>query len=68
MDSLERVKALEYFHMNHGDQRLFFRFEIIVNILVSSLRFIKIHMLWVYGHYKCFNSFSAGTGFIRQNV
>ena len=25
-------------------------------------------MLWVYGHYKYFNSFSAGTVFIRQNL
>ena len=23
-------------------------------------------LLWVYGIYKCFNSFSAGTVFIRQ--
>ena len=25
-------------------------------------------MLWVYGHCKYFNAFSAGNGFIRQNV
>ena len=25
-------------------------------------------MLWVNGHYKFFNSLSAGTAFIRQNV
>ena len=24
--------------------------------------------LWVYGHYKYFNFFSAGTDFIRQNL
>ena len=26
-------------------------FEIILNVLVSSFRFIWIPMLWVYGHY-----------------
>ena len=25
-------------------------------------------MLWVHGHYKYFNSFSAGTVFIRHNL
>ena len=25
-------------------------------------------MLWVYGHYKSFNSFSVGTVFRRQNL
>ena len=25
-------------------------------------------MLWRYGQYKCFNSFSAGIVFIRQNL
>ena len=25
-------------------------------------------MLWVYGHCKCFNYFSAGTVFIRHNL
>ena len=34
----------------------FFQFEIIINVLVSSFRFIWIPMLWVYGHYKYFNS------------
>ena len=29
----------------------FFKFEIIINVLVSSFRFIWIPMLWVYGHY-----------------
>ena len=44
------------------------QFEIIINVLFSSFRFIWIPMLWVYGHYKYFNSFSAGTVFIRQNL
>ena len=45
----------------------FFQFEII-NVLVSSFRFIWIPMLWVNGRLKYFNSFSVGTIFIRQNV
>ena len=30
---LERVKALKYLFANQGDQRCFFQFEIIINIL-----------------------------------
>ena len=36
-----------------------FRFEIIINVLVSSSRLILIPMLWVYGHYKYCNSLTA---------
>ena len=32
-----------------------FEFEIIINVLVSSFRFICVPMIWVYGHYKFFN-------------
>ena len=39
-----------YVCMSHGDRKSFFQFEIIINALVSSLRFIWIHMLWVYSH------------------
>ena len=46
----------------------FFQFEIIIKILLSSLLFIWIPMLWVYGHYKYFNSVSVGNVFIRQNL
>ena len=46
----------------------FFQFEIIINILVSSFRFIWIPMLWFYGVSKLFISFSAGTVFKRQNL
>ena len=42
----------------------FFQFEIIINVLVSCLRFIWIPMLWVYGHYRYFCS--AGIHFRRQ--
>ena len=45
----------------------FFQFEIFINVLVSSLRFIWIPMLWVHSHYKFINSFSAGIVFIRPN-
>ena len=38
----------------------FFKFEILIDVLVISFRFIWIPMLWVYGHYKYLNSLSAG--------
>ena len=46
----------------------FFQFEIIINVSVSSFRFIWIPMLWVYGHYKYFNSYTAWIDFGRQNL
>ena len=46
----------------------FFQYEIIINVLASPFRFIWIHMLWVYGHYKYFNFFSAGIDFRRRNL
>ena len=45
-----------------------FQFEITINVLFSSSRFIWISTLWVYGHYNLFNSFSIGTVFRRQNL
>ena len=45
-----------------------FQSEIIVNVLVSSFRFIWIPILWVYGQYNFFNSFSAEIVFKRQNL
>ena len=41
----------------------FFHFEIILDVSVRTFRFICIPILWVYGHYTYFNSFSAGTVF-----
>ena len=38
---------------------MFFQFEVIVNAFVSFCRFMCIPMLWVYGHYKYVNSYSA---------
>ena len=32
----------------------FLQIENIINVLDRSSRFIWIHMLWVYGHYKYF--------------
>ena len=49
----------------------FLQFEIIINVWVSSLRFILILMLLVYGHYKDFTLvllFSAGIDYGRQNL
>ena len=40
----------------------------IIDVLVSSFCFIWIPVLWVYAHWKYFNSFSVGTVFIRQNL
>ena len=37
----------------------FFQFEIIINVFVSSFRFIWIPILWFYDYYKYFYSFSA---------
>ena len=44
----------------------FIQFEIIINVLVSSFRVIWIPMLWVYGLYKYYNSFTAEIDFRRQ--
>ena len=44
------------------------QFEIIINVSVCSFWFIWIRMLWVYGHYKYFNSFSAWIVFRCQNL
>ena len=46
----------------------FFQSKIIVNVSVSSIRFIWILMSWVYGYYTYFNSFSAGTVSIHHNL
>ena len=49
---------------NHEYQK-FFQFDILINFLDSSFRFIWIPMLWVYEHWKYLKFFSAGTVFIR---
>ena len=48
--------------------KVFFWFEIIINVFVCSSRFIWIPMLWVYSSYKNFHPDSAGTNFRRQNL
>ena len=55
------------FYIHHGDQRVY-QFEIIINILVSSLRFIWIPMSWVYGHYKYFTLLVRGPTFTYANT
>ena len=50
------------------ETKRFFQFEIIKNGVDSSFLFIWIPMLWVYGHYKYFNFFSAWTAFKRHNL
>ena len=62
------LKALKYLCINHGDQRVFFKFEITINVLFSSFWFIWIPMSWVYGRQKYVHAFSTGTVFIRQNL
>ena len=42
------------------------QFEIVINVLVRSFRFIWIPMLCVYVHYKYVIFFSAGINFRRQ--
>ena len=61
------LTTLKYFCLSHGDKRVF-SFKIILNVLVTSFRCIWISMLWVYGHYKYYNSFCAGFEFRRQNL
>ena len=54
-----------YYYYYHGNQRVF-KFEVTINVLVSSFRFIWIPMLWVYDSYKYFTHFRARTNFRRQ--
>ena len=44
----------------------FFQFLVIINVLVSFIRFIWRHILWVYGYYRKFYSHSAGIDYRRQ--
>ena len=60
------LHSAEIFCINHGDQHFFFKFEIIINVLVGSFCFICIRMLWVYGHSLILPA--RGTVFIRQNL
>ena len=62
------LTTLKYFYISPGDCRIFFQFEIIINVLVSSFHFIWIPMLWVYGHYNGCYCLSAAIDFRRQNL
>ena len=55
--------SAELFVFKQGEQ-VFFHFEISINVLVTSIRFIWIHMLLVYGHF----SYSTGINFRHQNL
>ena len=46
----------------------FFQFEIIINVFVSSFRFIWIPMLWVYRQYKYFYFYCVRIDFSRQHL
>ena len=46
------LKTLKYLCINYKDQTGFSQFEIIINVLVRSSRFLSIHMLWLYRHFK----------------
>ena len=55
-------------YTNYMENKGVFQIEIIINVLVSFLRFIWIPMLWVYDHYTYFYSDSAGIDCRRQNL
>ena len=43
----------------------FFQFEIIINVLVTSFRFIWIPILWIYGQYKYFLSMRGPSLYVK---
>ena len=45
-----------------------FHFEIIINVLVRSFWLIWVPVLYVYNHFKYFDSYSVGIFFSRQNL
>ena len=62
------LTTLKYYLFKPWRLKLFLQFEIILNVLIISFRFIWIHMLWVYDHYNYFNFFSAVIVFMSQNL
>ena len=56
-----QIKGWKHRHMfaQTWKPKGFFQFKIILIALVSYFRFIWIPMLWIYGHYKYFYSYSA---------
>ena len=50
------------------ETKVFFQFEIIINVLVRSFFFIWIPMLWFYSRYKYFIFFSVGSDYRRQDL
>ena len=55
-----------YIHYKSWRPKGLFQFEIIINVLVNSFRFIWIPMLWVYAIKNI--SYSAGIDLRRQNL
>ena len=64
---VRHLTRLKHFCTNHGDQRIFSIWNQ-YKFLLSCFRFIWICMLWAYGNYKYFYSYSAGIDFSRQNL
>ena len=60
-----KKKQLPSFHQKKKIVRFRF-FFIPLQIFAGEVYYAMYCMLWVYGHYNCFNSFSAGTVFRRQ--
>ena len=61
------LEVLKIFYTNQ-ETKYFFQFDIIINTLVSSFRFIWIPMLWVSNQYKYSDSQSVGIDFRRQKL
>ena len=62
------LTSLKYHLFKPWRLKLFLQFEITLNVLISSFRFIWIHMLWVYDHYNYFDFFSSVIVFISQDL
>ena len=62
------VKAIKKIDMVGSGGHFFIWNHLIINVLVSSSRFIWVPMLRVYDHYKCFYFFSTGIDFRSQNL
>ena len=62
------LRTLNFFYKNLGGRSVFFRFEIIITVLVRSFWFIWIPFIGVYGHCKYFSLLQCGIDFSRQNL
>ena len=62
------LETLTFFVKKTWSPKGFCQFEIIINVLVISSRFISIPMLLVYDHFIYFYSYNAWIDFRRQNL